>query len=262
MPEKLFLGLEYCQVFKRGKWVLYRHPDYKELASRDHHSYFIIYRKLLDPAWTNIFIKNLLNSYSLLFFRGMNLWMKSLTGNKRAQWWYYFWNIPGARLGNWWNRLIKWIGDCGYERSNEWWLADTPQGINRGTLLQNGLSKWQKFWLHGPKFKLFGKEYHIEILLPAYALHVKAWQIYVMPKTPKRDTLRKILIKRVGKSNLMLRLLLGDTTVTQEEVDNYPHMTGYRPGVYLDETCRRDIRELTPQEAEANTYERDLIIWL
>ena len=31
---------------------------------------------------------------------------------------------------------------------------------------------------------------------------------------------------------------------------------------YLDETCRRDIRKLTPQEAEFNTYEKDLIIWL
>ena len=64
------------------------------------------------------------------------------------------------------------------------------------------------------------------------------------------------------KRQILVRLVLGDDTVTQEEVDNFPHMTGFPSGVYLDETCRRDIRELTDKEAEFNTYEKDLIIWL
>ena len=95
---------------------------------------------------------------------------------------------------------------------------------------------------------------------------MKAWQIYIFPESSKKDALKKILLKRVGKSNIMLRLLFGANktpnsgdNVTQEEIDNYPHMTGYRPGVYLDETCRRDIREMTPEEAEFNSYEVELI---
>ena len=83
-----------------------------------------------------------------------------------------------------------------------------------------------------------------------------------MPESQRKAKLKRILLQRVGKSNPMLRLLFGDTTVTQQEINNYPHMTGYRPGVYLDETCRRTIRELTAQEAEFNTYEKNLIIWL
>ena len=175
--------------------------------------------------------------------RGMNLWMKSLTGNKRAEWWYYFWAIPGARLGNAWLRFCRWAGRIKPERNNKEWL------INWTTILPNR-TKWQRLWA-----------WIIFIIIPAYPLHNKAWQIFVLRKVPKRDTLCKILLKRVGKSNIMLRLLFGDT-VTQDEVDNYPHMTGYRPGVYLDETCRRTIRELTPQESEFNAYEKDLIKWL
>ena len=60
----------------------------------------------------------------------------------------------------------------------------------------------------------------------------------------------------------MLRLLFGDEQVIYSDVRAYPHMTGYRPGVYLDETCRRTIREFTTQEAEFNTYEKQLILWL
>jgi len=36
-------------------------------------------------------------------------------------------------------------------------------------------------------------------------------------------------------------------------------MIGYRPGVYLDKSCFRDIREMTEHEAEYNSYEKDLI---
>jgi len=82
-----------------------------------------------------------------------------------------------------------------------------------------------------------------------------------MPASRKKEKLKRILLSRIGISNIMLRLLLGDT-VTQEEIDAYPDMTGYRPGVYLDETCRRDIRELTDKEAEFNCYEKQLIILL
>ena len=269
-PEELKYALNDC--ISPGRYganhVLFRHPNYKELSSRDHWSYFLIYMKLWgNGAWYNSFVKY------IPFMRGLYLWMHALTGNKLAEWLYYLIYIPGAKLGNWWNGLIRLIGRAKSERSNEWWIAKAePHGTN-GLNLQHSLTEWQKFWLRGPRFKLFGKEYHIEFLIPAYSLHVKAWQIYVMPASRKKEKLKKILLKRCGKSNLMLRLLFGDVRkvrslgmagienpngVTQEEINAYPNMTGYRPGVYLYETLRT-IRELTPEEAEFNAYEKDLI---
>jgi len=243
---RIVKALEQC--FVDGRVI--RHPTKPVTSSRDHHSYFCIYRKFTGQE-VPIFRR----------LRGMNLWMRSITGNKLSEWMYYTIYIPGARLGNAWNRLIMRIGKAGPERTNEWWITRPGGGATNGELLQRSLTRWQKFWLYGPRFKLFGKECHIEILVPAYPLHNKGWQLYVMPESKRKDKVKYILLKRVGLSNLLLRLLYGDS-ITQEEVDNYPHMTGFRPGVYLDESCRRHIRELTPREAEFNTYEKDLIIWL
>jgi len=250
MPIELHWALRECFTHIDGKPTIFRHPSYDEEASRDHYSYWIIYRKLSGkyiPKFKRM--------------RGMNLWMRSITGNKFSEWMYYTIYIPGAILGNVWNRLIMWIGKAGPERTNEWWIGYEDKIHNRGTNLQIHFTKWQKFWLYGPRFKLFGKEYHIEILVPAYPLHNKGWQLYVMRKIPKRDTLCKILLKRVEKSNILMRLLLGDTTVTEEEVNSYPPMSGYRPGVYFP-TCDRYIVKLTPKLSAWNFYEKDLIIWL
>lgn len=251
-------ALEQCLIKEPGKkHVLIRHPTRPIPTSRDHWSYFIQYRK-----WTNRNPQRFKNFIKYVpRMNGLNLWMKALTGSKIHEWLYYTLYIPGARLGNWWNRLIMRIGKAGPERTNEWWITRPEGGATNGELLQRSFTRWQKFWLHGPRFKLFGKECHIEILVPAYPLHNKGWQLYVMPKSKRKETLKRILLQRVEKSNIMLRLLFGDTTVTQEEVDNCPHMTGYRPGVYYP-TCDRTIRELTPEEAEFNAYEKDLIIWL
>ena len=244
---KICEALEQCYVNGR----IIRHPDKPVVSSRDHHSYFAQYRKYTGRK---------VPKFS--YMRGLYLWMLSISGNKLAEWMYYTLYIPGARLGNAWNRLIMRIGKAGPERTNKWWIGyeDKTDIHNRGTNLQIHFTKWQKFWLYGPRFKLFGKEYHIEILVPAYPLHNKGWQLYVMPESRRKERLKKILLLRIEISNIMLRLLYGDM-VTQEEVDNYPHMTGFRPGVYFP-TCDRHIRELTPEEAEFNTYEKDLIIWL
>jgi len=242
-PEELEYALDKC--WKDGK--LYRHPAHNELASRDHHSYDIISMNMFikqSPAYKN-YVKK------LPFMRGLYLWMHSLTGNKLAEFFYYFWNIPFARFGNFWLWLCRWTGRIRPERDNNWWIApwDIPINLNNnGLILLRRRTKWQKLWA-----------WIIFKTIPAYSLHVKAWQIYVMPDSKKKEKLKRILLSRIGISNIMLRLLFGDTTVTQEEIDSYPHLTGYRPGVYLDETCRRNIKEMTAKESEFNSYEKDLI---
>ena len=150
--------------------------------------------------------------------RGLNSWMKALTGNKRAEWWYYTLAIPSERIRNGFLRFLRWAGKIKPEWHNVEWTIWGNEMLRHRT-------PWQKLWA-----------WIIFTSMPAYALHNKAWQIYVMRKSPKRDTLRKILLKRVGKRNILVRLVLGDDTVTQEEVDNFPHMTGFPSGVYLDET--------------------------
>jgi len=244
-PIELENALDQC--WHDGK--LYRHPAHDEFASRDHHSYNIISMNMFikqSKAYKN-YVKK------LPFMRGIYLWMHSLTGNRLAEWMYYMLYIPGAILGNWWLRKCRKWGRIGPERDNDWWIGyeDETDVHTRGLNLQHSLNKWQKFWAR-----------IIFQTIPAYPLHNKGWQLYVMPESRRKERLKRILLKRVGKSNIMLRLLFGDTTVTQKEVDSFPNMTGYRTGVYLDETCRRTIRELTPQEAEFNTYEKDLVIYL
>jgi hypothetical protein len=230
-PKELQNAILSC--FREGK--LYRHPNHTELASRDHISYYCTHRKLL-----NKFIP------PFKFQRGMNLWMKSLTGNRTAEFFYYLWYIPGAYLGNWWlKRCRKW-GNIRQELHHMDWMHNT---YTNGEYIQRNHTLWQKLWS-----KI------INTTIPAYALHNKAWQIYVMPTSKRKEKLKRILLKRAGKSNLMLRLLFGDK-VTQEEIDNYPHMTGYRPGAYLN-TTTRTIREMDAVESEYNTYEKQLIKWL
>ena len=121
-------------------------------------------------------------------------------------------------MGNCFLRACRIIGNIAEERPNEWWIEDF-EGRTMGWMIQRGLSTWQKLWA-----------WIIFTSMPAYALHNKAWQIYVMPASHKKEKLKRILLKRVGKSNLMLRLLF-DAPETKEyvfiqEVDNYPHMTG------------------------------------
>jgi len=274
-PEELFDALFHCVYFHWRKTQLFRHPKHKEEhASRDHWSYWLIFNKIHDRdphAFEN-----------LPRMRGLNLWMKSLAGKTgflgiKAISWYYFWNIPFARIGNLWLRICRWAGKIGPERDNNWWIdkevidtltlgeyigmplmfpvyGEHSNGLN----LQHSRTPWQKLW-----------GWIILNTIPAYSLHIKAWQIYVLPESRKKEKLKRILLSRIGISNIMMRLLLEDRktpnsgdNVTQEEIDNYPAMTGYRPGVYLDESCRRDIREMTPEEAEFNNYEVELIKYL
>jgi hypothetical protein len=230
-----------------------RHPQYPEWElSRDHLSYLLVFRRLFFGGYSNLPV----------YRRGMYLWSLALQNNKLAEFLYYTLAIPGAYIGNAWLRFCRKVGRIKPERDNNWWIAMNdggpypqffPIAIRRtwGWRIQQNLWFWQKLWA-----------WIIFQTIPAYALHVKAWQVYVMPNSKKKEKLKRILLKRAANSNLILRMLFGDTTVSETDVSQYPNMTGYRPGVYLDESCRRDIREMDAVESEFNTYEVELIKWL
>jgi hypothetical protein len=287
LPDELNYSIELLVRFEEDRYVLYRHPKHPEVSSRDHFSYIIIHRKLKadkigKDLWLRYFIKDvpfmrglylwmhtLIGNklaeyfYYLLYIPGayignvgLYLWMHTLIGNKLAEYFYYLLYIPGAYIGNVWNKLIRRVGKCKPERSNEWW-GEKYDDLANGVRLQRNLTRWQKFWLHGFKFKWRGKKQTIPFLIPTYSLHVKAWQIYVLPESRRKDKLKRILLKRVGKYNYLLRLLFGDKTVTQEEVENYRHMTNWRWGVNLDESCDRHV--VFAEDIEYNALETDLL---
>jgi len=124
-PDELEDALTKCVKYEapNKKFNLLRHPNYKEYASRDHWSYFLIWLKMTDMHYGPL--KMLMNYVPRM--RGMNLWMKALTGNKRAEWLYYTLYIPGAYLGNAWLRICRWVMNFGNrldEATNEWWIRE------------------------------------------------------------------------------------------------------------------------------------------
>ena len=70
-----------------------------------------------------------------------------------------------------------------------------------------------------------------------FAYHLACWQIYTLPKncnTFLRRVLTKMMLNYCEKENYLCRILLGDTTVTLEEVQNYESREGFRWQAYLD----------------------------
>jgi hypothetical protein len=251
MPDELANLIEKCLWFnhKKNKWNLRRHPGAWEKSSRDHWSYFILYRRL---AWSHGDISYAQFIAQIPKMRGLYHWARATAGNKKHERKYYRLNIPGARIGNFVYKFLCLIGNFGPEWSNEEWIKRDrfASNVSNGISYQNNRSKWQIIVAR-----------LIQLIVPAYSLHNKGWQLYVMPDSKKRSRLCKVLLKRVDESNPMLRLLFGDKTVTAEDVFNYPHMTGYRPGVNLRVTFRT-IRELTDAEKAANAFEKELLLWL
>ena len=247
MPDELEIAINSCLYYNnKGKPRLRRHPGVWEKSSRDHWSYFIIFKKLQCNKYPEYvpFFKDFIGDLPRM--RGMNLWVKTLIGNKRAERWYYRISIPGARIKYVWNWIISTIGALYKERSIHWWISEYENtGVTCGKHLQDSLTGWQKGFR--------------KLLHPMYSLHIQGWQMFVMPESEKKEKLENILMKRVSKTNVMLRLLFNDRTVTWEEVRDYPNVSGYSPGVPMNEACDRDIHELSDQD---NLYEKELMIWL
>lgn len=248
---KMETGLNACQGEKiiynpfhtwtlRGRkiqFTLKRHPDYKEKSSRDHWQYYIIYRKIVHrtDSGFKFFVDH------LPYLRGLSLWAITLTGNPFTEALFFCSQIPGAIIGNAWNKFIRVIGFIG----PEWHEADWN---DIGVEIQKGLTGWIKFFR--------------KLLIPEYSLHGKAWQLWIMPDSPDKKLLKRILLKRVGKYNYFLRLMFGDKTVTREQVEGYTHMTSWRWSTRLDQSCRRYVIFVGDAEKlKYNALETDVLEW-
>jgi hypothetical protein len=235
-------GLENCLI----NGVLHRHPIKRDGMSKDHWSYFIMYRYWLstytkDTKAFDDFID------SIPRITGLYNWMYALTGSKYDELGYYLVQIPGAWLGSRYNNVIRFIGNIRDKGE-----LDELSWDKIGKSIQQSMTPWQKTWR--------------KLLLPAYSLHNKAWQVYFMRPSIWRNILQKLLFKRLpsNSTNYLVRLLLGNDNIIQEQIDDYQHMTNYRWGVNLDQTTSRDLTIIKdPKLLEYNAYEKDLLraVW-
>lgn len=245
-------ALESCLTLINGKYVLVRHPLFliegqnfdpaeyqydkigEELASRDHWSYFIQYMKntRTDEEFADFISK-------VPRMRGMNLWMKTMTGSKWHQWWFYTIFNPGAYLGNIVSNLITWIGRLEPEESIHWWIekSEEPEdyyvGFNKGTVMQHNLSKWQKWWRRT-----------WVVLTPFYPIQNRAWQLKWLPEHKRKEWQKRILLRRTDRGNLIVRALFGDTHISHIELQKYPETTGDHSGIKLNKSCDRHITKI------------------
>jgi hypothetical protein len=255
-PTELENTIETCLQYGKKYYELHRHPWTWDKTSRDHWSYFVIYRYFLTikkdqegkPISDEPFFYSFLSEIPRM--RGITPWIRTLTGSRKAQRRYFRWQIPGARLGNAVYKILYFLGDFEQAPTLEEWTAPAPwnKDITLGHYIQINRTPWQRFIVNTAL-----------AIIPAYPLHNKAWQLFVMPESAKKEKLKRILLKRVDQDNHLVRVLLGDKGVSIHQVIFYPHVTGYRPGVNLMLT-KRDIRLMRPKERAANAYEKDLLI--
>ena len=70
-----------------------------------------------------------------------------------------------------------------------------------------------------------------------FAFHLACWQYYTLPQDYNpvlKRILRRIMLAYCEKENYLCRILLGDKTVTWEEVDGYISQEGFRWEAYID----------------------------
>jgi hypothetical protein len=103
-----------------------------------------------------------------------------------------------------------------------------------------------------------------QLILPYFSVFLTSWQLHVIPNNFLTKSTKKMLLwiaKKMDKENYIMRKLLDDKEITLEHFKNYKPMTSHRWEVYLPST-KRYIREMTDEEAIANTLDTDLIKFL
>ena len=64
-----------------------------------------------------------------------------------------------------------------------------------------------------------------------YAFHLNCWQIYTIPTSENnilKKLVKKLMLTHCEKENFLLRLLLGDLTVSKKDVDEYVSQENFR----------------------------------
>ncbi len=93
---------------------------------------------------------------------------------------------------------------------------------------------------------------------PAYALHLLAWQMYVLDgNSGIQSNINLMIISMADEENLLVRLLAGDE-IYGDQVDEIKPFTDFIWQRYRNNTNAL-LRELTPNEAEFNALDVDVL---
>lgn len=175
------------------------------------------------------------------------LWTKAVQGKKMAEvLWYLFYvvTLPFTFL---WNGLVNLI--LGYKEINQKNYSSAEVAAKH--------SKYNKFQ------KMLDRS-----LYPAFASHHIGWYMECLPNSFLKRCVQKILMTQTEKGNYIERLLYGDKTVTQAEVDSYIPMTEYRWSSKLDgnDSASGTIPPVWDtdlvEKLKINQLDKDMLIWL
>ena len=247
--EKLIYAIRSCFIIsldRRGYyWESYRHPNNKDDdMSRDHVFAALLAEKHAGNKDTlKEYAKYLRYRISKKFWFTPDLWawMKMIAG----KWWwapvYYvatYFMLAVVYVP--WNKLLYWIAPFSPEKHQFEW--DTLS-VNEATPRQAYL-----------RTKLY----------PAYTLTQLAWQLYVLKGNVFTRGLQRLALSITGRTNYLVRLLLGANDVKEIDIRGYRMMTGDRFGTTLNEACRRHVEIIKDGKwCEANRLDEDLLkkIW-
>lgn len=249
-----FDGVKSCWEYVRvgHKQILFglRSPgEWHRLdMSRDHLSNTLVLCKLVGDEEAITFMHEVIEKVpwriSLRYQKtpGLHLWMRGLaTEDYRL---YYLWHIPLALSVTCWNFIWKLILRVPRECSQEEYIEKREEIL---AIRASRNTQWFK------------------IIVRPFILNFTAWQLFVLPDSPAKKLLSRILRLSVSRHNYLLRLMLGDKKMFEPEwrelIFAYKPMRGGRFSTTFDIQCDRDLRYFHPGElGDTNVLDVDLLI--
>jgi len=255
--ERFLEGIENCwEKVERKGWLKrllfgkyyyqgYRYPkrfDNEVGLSRDHTSYTIIAYKY--AGYSNEYIKEFVKhlrfriSKFAMFTPEMWLWARAMTGSKFYEKLFLLTTIPVNMLNRWWNKFIYKIVPFEEECHQDEFMV-----------VQNDLKP--------PRVRKWAKR-----LYPYYALHISAWQLYLLPDSKLKRKAQKICLDITPKHNYVIQMLLGyKDMVNPDDVFEFKPMKGGRwTGILNPWINDRSIHIITdPKLIESNVMVVDYV---
>lgn len=99
------------------------------------------------------------------------------------------------------------------------------------------------------------------LLYPVYSLYNTSCQVFHAPYHPLKKTLQWLMLKLAHPSNLWIRLLNGDKTVTKEQVESYVSVSG-DPATSYGYYDTRIHKVLTDEQKAFNDIPKDMLVML
>jgi len=242
--EPLFLTHEFDYLLH--KFQLYRHPDYigkRNDISRDHTIYWVMAliqaynkkRNILALINLRVFLKYRKWKVSDKFCRTIDMWIwenivlrkvikitsfnklkKIFLASKIWDYVYYIIMIPQMFITMLWNKLIRFLFKL--DKEEIFMLSSLDESFCG----KENYNKWAK------------------LLFPAYARHIAAWQLYLLPDSIGKKILQWIYIK-MDVGNAVIRGLCGKTLLAKILDIIYNPVTGYRWSTELNNTSDRHM---------------------